>query len=79
MNVNPGIANEFSTAAFRIGHTIINDDVEFLDNDGNALHEEVDLADVFFEPSLIKEQGADPILKYLATDNTQEVDTKLDR
>jgi hypothetical protein len=76
-NVNAGIANEFSTAAFRIGHTIINDDVEFLDNDSNPLHEEVELAEVFFNPTLLIEQGADPILKYLATDNTQEVDTKL--
>src|SRR5262249_46301342 len=31
--VNPGIANEFSTAAFRL-HSTINDDVEFFGNDG---------------------------------------------
>jgi hypothetical protein len=33
-NVNPGIANEFSTAAFRL-HSTINDDVEFFDNTGH--------------------------------------------
>jgi hypothetical protein len=75
--VNPSIANEFSTAAFRVGHTLVNDDVEFLDNDGNPVREEIALRDAFFAPATILEVGADPILKYLATDNAQEVDLKL--
>jgi len=75
--VNPSIANEFSTAAFRVGHTLINDDVEFLDNDGNPVREEIELRDAFFNPATLREVGADPILKYLATDNAQEVDLKL--
>ncbi|HTP26281.1 MAG TPA: peroxidase family protein, partial [Anaeromyxobacteraceae bacterium] len=74
---NASIANEFSTAAFRVGHTLINDDVEFLDNDGNPVREEIELRDAFFNPATILEVGADPILKYLATDNAQEVDLKL--
>src|SRR5205823_2065983 len=32
--VNPGIANEFSTAAFRLGHSMLGDDAEFLDSNG---------------------------------------------
>ena len=76
-NVNPGIATEFSTAAFRIGHTLINDDVEFLDNDANPVREEMELADAFFNPEPLHEVGPDPVLKYLATDNTREVDTML--
>ena len=75
--VNPGIANEFSTAGFRVGHTLINDDVEFLDNDGNPVRDEIPLRDAFFNPATIHEVGPDPILKYLATDNAQEVDLKL--
>lgn len=75
--VNAGIATEFSTAAFRIGHTLINDDVEFLDNDANEMRDEMELADAFFNPAPIKEVGPDPVLKYLATDNAQEVDTQL--
>ncbi len=35
-NVNPGIAPEFSEAAFRFGHTQLDDDVEFLNNSGSA-------------------------------------------
>src|SRR5262249_23667641 len=28
--VNPGIATEFSTALFRVGHTMLGDDIEFI-------------------------------------------------
>ncbi len=76
-NVNAGIANEFSTAAFRVGHTLLQDDVEFLDNNGNEVHDEVPLAGAFFNPALVKETGIDPVLKYLASANAQEVDTKI--
>ena len=32
--VNPGIANEFSGAVFRLGHSMLGDDIELVDNDG---------------------------------------------
>jgi hypothetical protein len=76
-DVNPGLATEFSTAGFRIGHTLINDDVEFLDNDGQEVRDGLSLAFAFFNPAPLKEVGPDPVLKYLATDNAQEVDTQL--
>jgi hypothetical protein len=72
--VNPGIANEFSTAAFRFGHSMLGDDIEFLDNDGNENHEAMPLRDSFFNPTVLHETGIDPILKYLASDNAQEID-----
>ncbi|MGH8046720.1 MAG: peroxidase family protein, partial [Chthoniobacterales bacterium] len=76
-DVNAGIANEFSAAAFRIGHTMVNDDVEFLDNDGEEIREGLSLAFAFFNPQPLKESGPDAILKYLATDSGQEIDTQL--
>ena len=76
-DVNSGIATEFSTAAYRIGHTLVNDDVGFLDNEGNPIREALDLDDAFFNPDPLKETGPGPILKYLATDNAQAVDTKI--
>ncbi len=76
-DVNAGIATEFSTAAYRIGHTLINDDVEFLDNDGEEIRDGLPLAFAFFNPQPLKEVGPDSTLKYLATDNAQEVDTQL--
>lgn len=75
--VNPGIANEFSTAAFRLGHSLLNDDVEFFGNDGRAIFEEVELSDAFFNPQLILEHGIDSILKYAASSQSQELDNQL--
>jgi hypothetical protein len=75
--VNPGIANEFSTAAFRIGHSLVGEDIEFLDNNGNELRDPILLRDAFFNPVILQETGIDPVLKYLASDRAQEVDTKV--
>jgi peroxidase len=75
--VNPGIANEFSTAAFRLGHSLLGEDVEFLDNLGNPVHDEVELRDTFFNPALLEETGIDSIFKYLASDVAQELDVHI--
>jgi hypothetical protein len=75
--VNPGIATEFSTAAFRLGHSMLGEDIQFLDNDGNPVRDEVRLKDVFFDPRSVSEVGIDPLLKYLASDRAQEIDTKV--
>lgn len=76
-NVNPGIANEFSTAGFRLGHSFLGDDVEFLDNNGLETEEEIPLSAAFFNPTVIAGTGIDPVLKYLASDPAQELDTQL--
>jgi hypothetical protein len=75
--VNPDIANEFSTAAFRFGHSLLAPDVQFLNPDGTTADPSVSLANSFFNPGLVVQNGVDPILKYLASDNAQEVDTKI--
>jgi hypothetical protein len=76
-NVNPGIATEFSTAAFRLGHSLLGNDVEFLDNFGNEVGEEIPLREAFFNPGLLSESGIDSILKYLASDPAQELDNRV--
>jgi hypothetical protein len=76
-DVNPGIANEFSTAAYRIGHSLLAPDVQFLNPDGSTEFPAISLADAFFNPVQFEQTGPDPILKYLATDNAQEVDNKI--
>ena len=76
-NVNAGISNEFSTAAFRLGHSMLTDDVEFITNDGEEAQPEVSLASVFFNPSVVQSSGIDTVLKYLASSNSEEIDTKI--
>jgi len=76
-SVNPGIDTVFSTAAFRLGHTLLGDDVEFLDDNGNEIAEEIPLSSAFFDPSSIIELGIDPILKYLASDPASELDNQV--
>lgn len=75
--VNPGIANEFATAAFRLGHSLLGSDIEFLDNDGNEVREGLALKDAFFNAQVVREVGIDPILKYLASDRAEELDTRI--
>ncbi|MFN9717627.1 MAG: peroxidase family protein, partial [Planctomycetota bacterium] len=74
-NVNPDISNEFATAAFRFGHSLLGDDVKFLDNNGLETRDAVPLSHAFFNPTLMAETGIDPVLKYLSADPSSEVDT----
>jgi hypothetical protein len=74
--VNAGIATEFSTAAFRIGHSQLNGTIDFLDNNGNPVRPSLSLAEAFDNPVPVEQAGIDPLLKYLASDNAQEVNTQ---
>lgn len=76
-NVNSSISNEFATAAFRLGHSMLGDDVEFLDANGNEVAEAVSLSDSFFNPGLLSANGVESVLKYLSSDPSSEVDTKI--
>ena len=73
-NVDPSIANEFSTAAFRFGHSTLTDTLGFVGNDGNDVADPIALADAFFQPSMLEETGIDSILKYGASTESQEID-----
>lgn len=74
---NAGIANEFATAGYRFGHSLLVDDIQFLGNDGTPVSPDVALKDAFNNPALVAAHGIDPLLKYLASDPTNEVDTKV--
>ena len=70
-SVNPGISNEFATAAFRFGHSLLGDDVEFLDNNGIEVRDGVALSQAFFNPDLVQETGIDSILQITSDNDLQ--------
>ena len=74
---NPQLSNEFATAAFRFGHSLLSDEIGFLDSNGNSIAEDVALSDALFNPVLLQKFGLEPILKYLASDSASELDTKV--
>ena len=74
--VNAGIANEFSTAAFRFGHTMSSPNLNRVDNNNNIVAS-LSLQESFFDPDQVQQNGVDTILKGLAFQKAQEVDTFL--
>jgi hypothetical protein len=60
--VNPSIANEFSTVAFRMGHSMVSPTIARDGNDGQQVEDEVPLSEDFFDPNLLSSTGAiDPL------------------
>ncbi|WP_420411762.1 peroxidase family protein [Roseibium sp.] len=78
-NVNPGISVEFATAAFRFGHSLLSSNIQRLDSDGNTIAAgDLSLSEAFFNPSEISENGGiDPLLRGLADNTAQELDTQV--
>lgn len=54
-NVNPNIANEFSTAAFRIGHPLMINKFSLI-NRYDEVEEEKMLHELFFSPDFVSEE-----------------------
>ncbi|MDJ0730457.1 MAG: peroxidase family protein [Crocosphaera sp.] len=74
--IDPGIATEFSTAAFRFGHTMLSPELLRVDNDGNMVAS-LSLRESFFNPDEVLENGIDTLLMGLAYQKAQELDTLL--
>jgi len=77
--VNPQISNEFSSAAFRMGHTLINSSIIRMDNLGNEIKSgNISLRDAFFNPYVIELAGGiDVYFKGMGTQVQQEFDCKV--
>ena len=76
--VDPSIANEFATAAYRFGHTMLSPQLLRMQADGTphpAGH--LPLAQAFFSPQEIIAHGIDPLLRGLSQQRAQEVDPYL--
>jgi hypothetical protein len=72
------VSVEFSTAAYRIGHTMISSDVRLIDESGTASRDDALLVrDIFFNPDLLREGHLDDLLRGQMATIAQEVDGKL--
>jgi hypothetical protein len=77
--VSPVIANEFSTAIYRFGHSALSPTLLRLDAAGNEIPEgHLPLRDAFFRPDrLVNEGGIEPILRGLAAQACSPIDVEL--
>jgi peroxidase len=77
--VDARLSNEFSAAAFRFGHTLLQSDILRLDENGVPIADgNLTLAEAFFRPDrIVNEGGIDPILRGLMAARAQEFDAKV--
>jgi peroxidase len=72
--LNAQVTQEFSTAAFRMGHSEVSDTQEGLDNNGNVVFTE-SLAQAFFNTAAIDEaNGIDALIRSVGSDFSQATD-----
>ena len=72
--INAQITQEFSTAAFRMGHSEVSDTQEGLDNSGHVVFTE-SLEEAFFNtPEIDESNGIDALLRGVSADYSQATD-----
>ena len=72
--LDPSIAVEFSGAAYRLGHTLLSDQIRTVDSNGTG---SISLRDAFFTPDRISQQGADDILLGLSYQQSNDADHRI--
>ena len=71
-DVNPGISNIFSTACYRVGHSMIPKTLPLGKGEPG-----LPLREGFFRPALIDDRGIKPFLRGLAYEAIQEIDCEI--
>ncbi|NEQ11381.1 MAG: PEP-CTERM sorting domain-containing protein [Moorea sp. SIO4E2] len=74
--VDPRISVEFANANFRVGHTLLSEELQRINNNGTSLGS-ISLADAFFNPQEVIDNGVDSLFLGLASQVAQEVDNQL--
>ena len=72
--LSPGIAAEFSGAAYRLGHTLLSDQIRTIDGDGYG---SISLREAFFTPQSISENGVDNVLLGLNYQQSNDADVRI--
>ncbi len=77
-SIDPQINGLFSGAAFRIGHSAATEEVPRLDESGMTLAGgPLTLREAFFNPDPINDDGIEPYLRGMSSQQSEEVDAKL--
>lgn len=78
-DVDPGLLNVFTGAAYRLGHTLLNSQIQRIDNSGAILPQgNLLLREGFFNPAVVMESGGiDPLIKGMAIQVQQSMDPKV--
>jgi peroxidase len=77
-SVDPSIALEFSTAAFRFGHSLLSPEIQRLSVDGSDAAPALALRAAFFNPAaLVDGGGIDTVLRGLADGKSEALDTAI--
>ncbi|MBB3711841.1 hypothetical protein FHS00_001417 [Limimaricola variabilis] len=72
--VNPGITIEFSTAVFRLGHTLLSANLQRMSEDGTA-YQPLALRDAFFKPAMMSQPDViENLMRGAATQTAQALD-----
>lgn len=75
--VNPGIAVEFSTAVYRLGHTLLSANLQMVSENGTR-YSPLALRDAFFQPQLMNQPSMiEDIMRGAATQTAEAIDTKV--
>lgn len=74
--VNPTVSNFFTTGSFRLGHSMVNDNLTVL-SEGNTRRRRIDMRNHFWNPKIVTELGVEPFLRGMAKTNTQECDIEM--
>lgn len=76
-NVNPTVSATFSTAGFRVGHTMVNNQVSRR-GPKNAMMKSLPLAKSFFRPaSALRSDGIEPFIRGAVASRAQKVDLRV--
>lgn len=77
-DVDPRIANMFSTAIYRYGHSALSTTLLRLDAQGNEIAAgHLPLRSAFFNPDAVAQEGIEPLLRGLAAQRCQRIDAQL--